>query len=368
MKVLGFGTYDIGNHPRVGVLLDGLRGHGHTVQELNRPLGIGTSGRVAALQSPRAAITFFVRLLQRWLELAWGSRRYRGRNGPDVVVVGYLGHFDVLLARCLFPRKTIVLDHLIFAADTADDRRLGGGIKNRMLGMLDRAALSAASVIVLDTADHQSLVPPQYASRCVVIPVGAPPAWFDARQSPQQVSDPMTVVFFGLFTPLQGTPVIAQALRILDEEGVQCRVTLVGDGQDAEEVRAILASLSGVVKIDWRDWVDSAELPALVGGHDVCLGIFGTSAKAQRVVPNKVYQGMAAGCVMVTSDTPVQRRILGDAAQFVPVGDAAALAAELASLAGSPGARESARARAAVCADLSFHPATVIEPLERVLA
>ena len=65
----------------------------------------------------------------------------------------------------------------------------------------------------------------------------------------------------------------------------------------------------------------AAELPALVAGHDVCLGIFGSAAKAARVVPNKVFQGAAAGCALVTSDTPPQRRVLDGAAVLVPPGD-----------------------------------------------
>ena len=77
----------------------------------------------------------------------------------------------------------------------------------------------------------------------------------------------------------------------------------------------------------------AADLPALVAGHDVCLGIFGTGDKALRVVPNKVFQGAAAGCAIVTSDTAPQRRALGDAAVLVPPGDPEALAAALRRLA-----------------------------------
>jgi glycosyltransferase involved in cell wall biosynthesis len=42
-----------------------------------------------------------------------------------------------------------------------------------------------------------------------------------------------------------------------------------------------------------------------------------------------VFQGAAAGCAIVTSDIPPQRRALGDAALLVPPGDPAALAAAL---------------------------------------
>nr|WP_281386449.1 glycosyltransferase [Jiangella mangrovi] len=156
----------------------------------------------------------------------------------------------------------------------------------------------------------------------------------------------MTVVFFGLFTPLQGATVIAEALRLLARRDVRVRATLAGSGQDAAAVRATLAGIDpdGTVEVTWRDWVDAADLPGLVAAHDVCLGIFGTTSKALAVVPNKVYQGAAAGCAVVTSDTAPQRRAFAGGATFVPPGDPEALAAAIESLAGPV---ELAQARAA---------------------
>ena len=46
MRVLYFGTYDRETHPRVGILLDGLRQLGDEVTELNAPLGFSTAARV----------------------------------------------------------------------------------------------------------------------------------------------------------------------------------------------------------------------------------------------------------------------------------------------------------------------------------
>ena len=134
-------------------------------------------------------------------------------------------------------------------------------------------------------------------------------------------------------------------MAVLDGRGVRIDVTLIGDGQDAAAVREALPPGENV-RVSWIDWVDSEELPDVVAGHDVCLGIFGTSGKARRVVPNKVYQGIAAGCVVVTSDTPPQRRILGGGARFVEPGDALALADALEALAQErPRDRERLRAR-----------------------
>ena len=214
MRILAFGTYDVTTHPRVSVLLTGLARHGHRVVELNRPLGIGTAGRVAALKTPWGAAMFAGRLLSRLLSLVIGSLRFRGARRPDAIVVGYLGHFDVVLARLLFPRANILLDHLIFAADTAADRRLDGGVKSVLLRALDLLALRCATTVIVDTPDHRDLVPEKLRHKAVVVPVGAPDAWFEARKvrdvsgvsdiSPTTTRRP-SVVFFGLFTPLQGT-------------------------------------------------------------------------------------------------------------------------------------------------------------------
>ena len=253
------------------------------------------------------------------------------------------------------------------------------------------------------------MIPDRHRGKGIVVPVGAPPAWpaaaarrraADAQEAsgrsvgqaafewsdaqadgrgPTRTDGPreagsagrarsdgrISVVFFGLFTPLQGAPVIARALAECERRGVGLDVTLVGDGQDAGDVRRLLPR-GGGVSVTWLDWVDCADLPGLVARHDVCLGIFGTSDKARRVVPNKAYQGITAGCALVTSDTPPQRAVLGDAAVFVPPGDPSALACALASLA-DPASLAQARARSSAAAE-RFRPETVVAGLAEVLA
>ena len=338
-RLLGFGTYDRDRHPRIGVLLDGMRENGWQVAELNRPLGLSTAQKVAMLRRPWLLGGLAARLASRWAGLVAGSLRFRGRRAPDVVLGGYLGHFDVLLARLLFPRATLVLDHLVFAAGTAEDRGERGGLKLALLRVLDRLATGAADLVVVDTAEHGEKLARPLADRGVVVPVGAPEDWHAAAAAApaREAGAPLSVVFYGLFTPLQGAPTIARALRTLHEQGAPVRATLIGSGQDLE------------------------------GSQDVCLGIVGTTLKALDVVPNKVYQGIAAGCAVVTSDTPPQRRVLGDAAVMVPAGDERELAAALRHLAEDEQALAAAH-RAAAAAREGFRPRAVVAPLLERLA
>jgi glycosyltransferase involved in cell wall biosynthesis/ubiquinone/menaquinone biosynthesis C-methylase UbiE len=396
-RLLVFGSYDATLHPRVAVLRDGLAARGWHVEELNEPLGAATSDKVAAAGSPAAAMRLAGRQVRSWAGLV---RRSRRGADPEVVLVGYMGHADVHLARLRYRRSVIALDHLVGLADTVRDRDLGGGAKLRILDVVDRSALRAADVVVVDTALQAEMLPADARERAVVVPVGAGRDWFAAadravadragrargsaadstgqgthradgparhptsEQAPvrsQPAPEPsgpalepnepaaLRVVFFGLFTPLQGAPTIGRAIDLLRDDPIE--FTMIGHGQDLAEARELTR---GSARVRWLDWVDSGDLPDVVAAHDVSLGIFGTGPKAQRVVPTKVYQGMAAGCAVVTARTPAAGT-LGDAVVSVSPGDPQALADALRHLALDKESLTVARDRARAAAE-QFSP------------
>lgn len=356
-RVLFFGTYDVRTHPRVQALQEGLAAAGDVVDECNVPLGLDTTMRLRILKRPYLLPVLAVRIAAAWVRLWWRSRRL---SPPDAVLVGYLGHFDVHLARRLWPRTPIALDHLISAADTALDRGARPGLLTRLLARLDRAALSIADVPFVDTPEHLDVVPPELRHKIVVVPVGAPDYWF--REPQTRTGGSLRVAFFGLYTPLQGAVTIGEAIARV--AGSDVEFTMIGNGQDLAATRAAAGDNR---RVRWHDWVDAGDLPDLVAGHDVCLGIFGTGPKARRVVPNKVYQGAAAGCAIVTSDTSPQRSMLDDAAVFLAPGDAGALAAALRDLAEDRDRVEKLRRAAYERADAVFRPARVVVPLRERL-
>ena len=360
MLILVFGSYRLWEQPRVRVLLDGLRERGHEIVECNVPLVFDTANRARAARQAWRAPLLGLRVAQVWPAL-W--RKARRLPKPDAVLVPYLGHFDIHLARRLWPRTPIVLDHFLFLQDTAIDRGTQSRAVLGALGRVDRSAVRAADLVIVDTEGHRRLLPEPQRATAVVVPVGAPHEWFHEPRA--RDSGPVRVIFFGIFTPLQGAPVIGEALRLLDPDTGKVRITMVGRGQDYEATRRLAGSSSAV---EWVDWVDYEKLPALVAEHDICLGIFSASPKGLRVVPNKVYQGAAAGCAIVTSGSEWQRAALEDAAVYVPAGDAKALAGALRDLVSDAQRVMSLRQAAYRRALEDFTPRAVVQALDERLA
>jgi hypothetical protein len=104
-RVLFFVTYDPTVYQRIAVLEEGFRAHGDEIVTCNAPLRLRTNARVRMLRRPWTAYLLVVAIVRCPVRLAWQVRRIRH---VDVVVVGYMGQFDVHLARFLFPR---VPDH-----------------------------------------------------------------------------------------------------------------------------------------------------------------------------------------------------------------------------------------------------------------
>jgi len=87
----------------------------------------------------------------------------------------------------------------------------------------------------------------------------------------------------------------------------------------------------------------------VIARSDVCIGVVGRTAKAGRVVANKVYQAMAMGRVVVTADSGAIREFFADGGDLclVPAGDPVALAEKIEFLFRHPGERRAIGERAA---------------------
>jgi glycosyltransferase involved in cell wall biosynthesis len=309
MRVLYFGTYDR-SYPRNAQVISCLRRAGVEVRERHEPVWEGRRDgwRAGARDAARLAVAE-ARLLRPTDE------RF------DVVIVGYPGHFDLPAARRTAHGAPVVFNPLVSLEDTfvADRGRFRpGSLAARALGLVDRRALRSAELVVCDTqahADHLAALADLDPDRVAVCLVGAEERLFRPGWAPQE---PFTCLFVGKLIPLHGLDTILAAARLAPE--IPFRV--VGSGQ----LDALLADAPATV--EHVPWVEYELLPAELHRAGCALGVFGTSPKAGRVIPNKAFQALACGTPLVTADTPAARELLvdGESALLVAPGDPGALA------------------------------------------
>src|SRR5689334_1988545 len=321
-----FGTYD-GPHSANRLLRLALAGAGWDVVECHAPLWEETRDKNAAYFGGGSLL----RLGARWARAMRSLvRRWRTLGGPPpLVVVGFGGQLDVLLARRLCrPRAGLVFAPLVSLTETlVEDRCVfrAGSARARMIAALDRATFRAADLVLADTAAHADYLAGLGAARerLAVWHLGVEPEFVTAR-APRPA--PRRVLFYGRHLPLHGVETILGAAARLGE---RADVELIGGGPERAGAEA-LARRSGA-RIAFRDEVPLATLPAELATARVVLGVFGAGAKAAMVVPNKVWQAAAAGRPLVTRDGPALREVLcpGEHCLVCPPGDPDALAAAI---------------------------------------
>jgi glycosyltransferase involved in cell wall biosynthesis len=267
----------------------------------------------------------------RALRLAAAEARLLARRprGFDAFVVGYPGHLDLTAARRAADKSPVVFNPLVSLADTlvGDRGRFrAGSPAARALERIDRHAFRSADLVVADTDTHARFLG-QLAGRddIAVCFVGAEDRVFTPGWQP---TEPFTALFVGKLIPLQGVGTILAAARA----AADIHFRIVGSGQ----LGALLADPPP--NVEHVAWIDYERLPGEIRAAGCALGIFGTTAKAQRVIPNKAFQALACGAPLVTADTPAARELLVHevSALLVPPGDPAALADAIRRLAADP--------------------------------
>jgi len=336
--VVFFGTYDL-DKPRNRQLLEALRRAGFEVREVHFDVWKGVADK--AMLTRMAAL----RRVLRWIcAYPFLIARYLSVPSHDIVIVGYLGHLDVLILRpfAWLRRVPVMWDVFLSIYDTVIcDRGMlrHDGIAASVVWGWEWLACRCADRLLIDTTPHAEYLCELYGlapSRVAAIFVGAEAEKFRRLEPPKQKEgDQVQVLFYGQFIPLHGIATIIEAARI-DQSGRICW-HLVGRGQERSRISALVAqySLSNII---WEEWVPYQTLIDRIEQADVCLGIFGSSGKAGRVIPNKVFQILAAGRPLVTRDSPAIRELVGPdtpGIRLVPPDDPEALLSAILDLADS---------------------------------
>lgn len=321
MRVCFAGAYDP-DYPRNRIVREGLTRAGVEVIEAR------VRERRAVFRYPELAVQIL-----------------KKARGADVIWVPEFRHKDVVLARLVTAGRTLVFDPLVSRVDTlVEDWGLHrpGSAQARWNGWIDRVSLRTPDLVMCDTWAHgrlfESLGVPRARLRRVL--VGAEDRFFQVEE-PESGAE-VRILYVGGFLPLHGTRHIIEALGRLERtQGTPpFRATLAGGGIEHEAVMQQAREL-GLTRVTFPGRSDYAAATDLLAASDIVLGAFGAGEKTGRVIPHKVYQGVAAGRAVITGDGEGLREVFEPGAHLdvVPRGDAAALAEGLARLVGDAARR-----------------------------
>jgi len=355
MRICFFGTYTVAEgYPVNRFLLKGLRQAGVQVEECREELWEGFLHSAFSQGRGRTYLRLGRRALGRYLRLVW---RYWHVGEHQCVIVGYAGYADIVLARLLnlCRKRLLVLVAFISLYDTivVDRQQVrAGSWTARTLKAIDRMAFACADLVLVDTREQIA-----YFADLFGFPVGK--FWrsfvghefdrFEPAALPASGQGKFQVLFFGTYVPLHGVEVILEAAEILREED-EVEFTLIGSGQLYPEIRQAAEGrkLANIRFID--GWMGAAELAERVRAAAACLGVFGQTPKAARVIPYKVFGALALQKPVITRDSPAVRELLedGETALLCAAGDAQELAQAVLKLRDRPGlaARLAARGHA----------------------
>lgn len=333
LSILFWGTYDI-SKPRVRHLISELRRAGHEVWECHADIWQGHNDK-STLDGWRIALSI-LRMLAAYPKLLL---RYFGQKRHDAVIISYPGILDALV---LWPfaamlKLPVVWDVYIPAYEAVvEDRRLVSPASRlaKLLHAGEWFAARAARRLFLDTDAHARYFEKEYA-----LPAGSVGRVMVGSELTSQAAAEntrFTVLYFGQFIPLHGVSTIIEAARILRGEDIEFQ--LVGSGQEAAAIEQDIESwsLGNVVR---RAWLERSELARVIATADLCLGVFGDSPKASRVIPHKLFDIVACRRPLVTRDSPAVREFLSEneAVALVPPANPQALAAAIMRFRRQPG-------------------------------
>jgi len=96
---------------------------------------------------------------------------------------------------------------------------------------------------------------------------------------------------------------ILKAANVISSKDPSIQFRLIGSGQTLLLAKNLASRLNSS-NVIFEDWLPLGALPQKIASSDICLGIFGRTEKAGRVVPHKIFQAMGMKKPVITGQTP----------------------------------------------------------------
>jgi glycosyltransferase involved in cell wall biosynthesis len=180
-------------------------------------------------------------------------------------------------------------------------------IYHRLISPFTKSLWQRARAVVANSMGLQSLAESLAWCPISVIPNGVDLTVFRPNGVRPHKSDLLKLIFVGRLVPQKGLDVLVRALVRLDVMQIKYELTVVGEGEQKTEYKLLADNLGVGKNVKWIGWISLEQLATIYREHDAL------------VLPSRfeglasvTLQGLASGCVVVSSNVFGARDVLVD--------------------------------------------------------
>lgn len=265
------------------------------------------------------------------------------KENYDVMIVGFPGQMAAVFAKCI-TRKPIVFDlHVSLYDSVVYERKATKPYKPKGIYafFLDWLSCTLADRVLMDTnahADYVSALLHIPRKKVLTVYHGADVGLFQPVKV-EKTDEPMIISFHGYIQKLTGTEYVLQAMNLIKDEPIE--LNIIGGGELYKDMQALAGELD-LKKVHFYPPMKPAELiPKICEAH-VVLGLFGKGKKGDRVIANKIFEGMSLHLPVITGESAAVSEHFKhkEHIYYCPVGDSEAIARGFVELKNNPQLRQ----------------------------
>jgi glycosyltransferase involved in cell wall biosynthesis len=319
LTICFFGTYD-NTYTSNKMVLQGLKDNDVKVVEVNAHTKVTRLDKQEEmnwfnlLKRIFGKVKIISEIIKNWDEI----------KKSNAIYVGYPGHVDVLPAFILAKILNIKLVFnplLIIYIGFAEEQ---GILKKRSLmgwfiKQTESLVYKMCDLVFADTPFQEEFLRRDFKvpqNKLRVLPIGADDRFYTFTPYTNKTKK-INCCYYGLYSPVHGVEHIIEAARIL-KDNKNITFSMIGIGNTFEQ-NFKKAHKLGLKNITFYHDVPESDHPKIMAKSDLFFGFLANTPTVDRVIPNKVYQGMAQNKLVVTADARVTRSVFKNGENMVLV-------------------------------------------------
>ncbi len=291
--------------------IQGFKDNGAEVVEVNAPVtvtSLNTKAEMGWLQLVK-------RIVKKYRIIGEIIKKRSDITRSDVLYVGYPGHFDVIpawIVAKIFHKKLIFNPLLIFYTGFTEEQSILS--KQSLLAKFAKFGESLVyrlcDIIIADTPYQQEFMERIFkvpSKKIRTVALGADDVFYPFTPY-VNMTKKINVTYYGLYSPIHGVEYIIQAAQKLRDDK-DIHFDMIGNrGQTFDATLKKVTDLKLNNISFYYDMPQTEHIP-IAQKADIFFGFLAKHPSIDRVIPNKVYQGLSLNKVVMTADSPVIRSV-----------------------------------------------------------